>query len=238
MEAPSVDGFSLALPNAPVRNVMKFHLVYSGPLSAAGNKPKAAEAAIIRGKLSPQLEYLWETHHALQILRTEAASPPPHSGLIVAAGPQGRLSPREMARSGQFGYTDLIPAHAIAGKAFMPLVRSSLHLNCEIDILFLRQQDPGALVSQGGDIDNRVKTLLDALRQPDADVEQKHPTPTAGEADKFVFCLLESDTLVSRLNIDTDRLLFPETTKPNEVHLVMEISLNVLRVSPYNQCLL
>ena len=49
---------------------------------------------------------------------------------------------------------------------------------------------------------------------------------------------VKSDTLVSRLNIDTDRLLFAESEKPNEVHLVIEISLNVLQVQPYNQCLL
>lgn len=225
-------------PNAPVRNVMRFHLVYSGPLSAAGNKGKAAEAALIRGKLSRQLEHLWDTHHALQVLRSDAAIPPPNAGLTVAMVNGRRMTPREMAKDGQFGFTDLIPPYRVADKAFMPLVRKSLHLNCEIDILFLRQQDPGELISQGGDIDNRVKTLLDALRQPDTDVEQKHPTPTTGADDRLVFCLLESDTLVSRLNIDTDRRLFPETDKPNEVHLVIEIGLNVLRVSPYNLCLL
>ena len=57
------------------------------------------------------------------------------------------------------------------------------------------QQDPGALISQGGDIDNRVKTLLDALRMPSGDEEARAPSPGAG----LLYCLMESDTLGSGL---------------------------------------
>lgn len=160
----------------------------------------------------------------------EGALPPQNMGMSVSMGPGGRMAPREMLN---MGYTDLLTTIQINGKQFMPLVRKSLSLNCEIDILFLRQQDPGELVSQGGDIDNRVKTLLDALRVPGKDEDQRAPTI----GDGIIYTLMESDTLVSRLNIDTDRLLFPETAKPNEVHLVMEVSLNVLRVGPHNMCL-
>jgi hypothetical protein len=115
----------------------------------------------------------------------------------------------------------------------MPLVRKSLDLNCELEILFLRQQDPGDLVTQAGDIDNRAKTLLDALRMPEKDEQERVDVPESG-----LFTLLESDTLISRLDIDTDRLLFPQTDKPDEVHLVIQVKLNVLRVGPHNMCLL
>ena len=50
--------------------------------------------------------------------------------------------------------------------------------------------------------------------------------------------LMESDTLISRIDIDTDRLLSAQSEKPNEVHLVIEVSINVLTVTPYNTCLL
>ncbi len=210
---------------------MRFHLIYSGPLSASGNKSKPEEGAAIRAKISPQLRQLWETHHSLQVLSQEGALPPTNVGNMVMMSSNGKASPRQMAQSG-YG-TDLLTTIPINGRAFMPLVRKSLSLNCEIDILFLRQQDPGALVSQGGDIDNRVKTLLDALRNPDNDEDARHPTTGEG----IIFTLMESDTLVSRLNIDTDRLLFSETEKPNEVHLVIEVTLNVLRVGPHNMCL-
>lgn len=47
---------------------MRFHLVYSGPLSASGNSSKIHEAAKIRANLSSQMEQLWAKHHSLQIL--------------------------------------------------------------------------------------------------------------------------------------------------------------------------
>ena len=43
--------------------------------------------------------------------------------------------------------------------------------------------------------------------------------------------LMESDTLISRIDIDTDRLLSAQSEKPNEVHLVIEVSINVLTVT-------
>lgn len=226
--------FQTGAREGPVRDVMRFHLIYSGPLSASGNKSKIDEAAKIRAALSSQIEQLWKKHHALSVLLKEAAIPPQNVGVTISMGPQGLMRPREVALQGGLGFQDLLIAFDVGTRQFLPLVRSSLHLNCEIDILFLRQQDPGALISQGGDIDNRVKTLLDALRMPSGDEEARAPSLGAG----LLYCLMESDTLVSRLNIDTDRLLFAESEKPNEVHLVIEISLNVLQVQPYNQCLL
>lgn len=229
--------FVVGTREGPVRDVMRFHLVYSGPLSASGNKSKLDEAAHIRRVLSAQMAQLWAKHHSLQVLLVEGATRG-ESGSVVMRQRGRLLNPREIAQTrgmSQVGYVDMIPMLEVASHRFLPLVRESLHLNCELDILFLRQQDPGALVSQGGDIDNRIKTLLDGLRMPSADEEARAPSTLD---DEVTYCLMESDTLVSRLNIDTDRLLFAETEKPNEVHLIIEVTLNVLRVAPYNQCLL
>lgn len=224
------NGFKVGTRKGLVRDVMRFHLVYSGPLSASANKSKLTEVVYIREYLSPQIEYLWETHPSLQILKNEGARSKT-GGTAYMIGPDGPLSKREMAGHG--AYEDLCKNIVVDDGQFLPLVRQSLDLSCEIDILFLRQQDPGALISQGGDIDGRIKLLLDALRMPSPQEQKKvqnRSFPT--------YCLMESDTLVSRLNIDTDRLLIPQTNKPNEVHLVMDISINVLRVGPYNTCLL
>jgi hypothetical protein len=48
---------------------------------------------------------------------------------------------------------------------FAPLVTKKLDLVAELDVLFLRPEPPGS-VGHGGDIDNRIKTLLDSLRIP------------------------------------------------------------------------
>jgi len=138
-----------------------------------------------------------------------------------------------MALNGHSLYEDLCYEIAIGEKRYLPLVRESLSLSCELKVLFLRQADPGALISQGGDIDNRIKLLLDALRMPDKDEQDRYPPE-----EDMLYCLMESDHLVSRLDVDTDRLLFPKTEKPDEVHLVIGVRLNVLQVAPHNMCLL
>ncbi len=51
---------------------------------------------------------------------------------------------------------------------FASVVNSRNHLVAELDIVLLRPEEPGSVVTQGGDIDNRLKTLLDALSIPQA----------------------------------------------------------------------
>lgn len=213
------------------RDVMRFHLVYSGALPASASSSKPADVRRIREALHPQLEHLWETHPALQTLLNHGFRRVANNTMVFGVG---QPTPRDLARYAPNEFVSLIPPINVGECAYMPLVRESLHLSCELQILFLRQQDPGALISQGGDIDNRIKTLLDALRMPSKDEQDRSGQPEASK----LFCLMESDTLVSRLDVDTDRLLFPKTDKPHEVHLVIEVSLNVLRVETHNMCLL
>ena len=46
---------------------------------------------------------------------------------------------------------------------FVPLVTREMDVVAELSIIMLRPEIPGQLVTQGGDIDNRLKTLFDAL---------------------------------------------------------------------------
>jgi hypothetical protein len=62
---------------------------------------------------------------------------------------------------------------------------------------FLRKEEPGRLY-QGGDLDNRLKTLFDALSVPNK--EQVVDDPTMVEQ---VYCLLEDDRLITKVDIDT-----------------------------------
>jgi hypothetical protein len=51
------------------------------------------------------------------------------------------------------------------GYNFVPLVTEQIRLFCGISVLFLRPSMPGD-VMLSGDLDNRLKTLFDALRMP------------------------------------------------------------------------
>jgi hypothetical protein len=62
-------------------------------------------------------------------------------------------------------------------------------------------------MESGGDIDNQVKVIVDALRRPKRDDEMPHKedddiTPNP------LYCLLEDDKLITGLRVKTDRLLF------------------------------
>ncbi|KKC24677.1 hypothetical protein [Sphingomonas sp. SRS2] len=176
---------------------------------------------------------LWETHAAMRELHKDGALHPQGARLTMSRD-TGPLSQRQIAAEfPRYGIVDLLTHIDVAGRNYMPIVRSNLHLNCELDILFLRQQDPGDLISQGGDIDNRIKVLLDALRVPSPEEASKIEVPEG-----LTHCLMESDTLVSRLNVDTDRLLCPTTARPDEVHLIVNVTIKVLRVTNYNLCLI
>lgn|SRR2546425_4871760 len=113
------------------------------------------------------------------------------------------------------------------GFRFVPLVRKDSAFSCSLDILFLRRDNPGNLVCSGGDIDNRIKVLFDALRIIDnrSELGTANPIPAPGE-DPF-FCLLEDDNLITDVKITTDRLLVPVQSEENihDVELVIHVKL-------------
>jgi hypothetical protein len=104
---------------------------------------------------------------------------------------------------------------------FVPLVSPELHLICELRIFLLKPEPPGTIITQAGDIDNRLKTLFDALRVPTAGEIPSKLEPHPDE-DPF-FCLLENDSLISKISVETDRLL-TRTSTSTEVHLDIQVT--------------
>jgi hypothetical protein len=84
----------------------------------------------------------------------------------------------------------------------------------------MRRDSPGNLVTSGGDIDNRLKTLLDALRVPD--VIKGMPDMPSEDEDPF-FCLLEDDCLITALSVTTDTLLVPQADEERQHDVVLVI---------------
>jgi hypothetical protein len=173
---------------------MEFRLTYRGPLAANGS---VAEKQAIRRAFHPQLAELWQ-HEPLRSI-----------------GPDGR----HLWESGAEPSL-LFPVGAFD---FIPVVSKRIHLISHLDILFLRREHLGALITSGGDLDNRLKTLLDALRIPtNQDELPRGDQPQNGETP--FFCLLEDDSLITRISVTTDRLFEPSAPGArSHVFLVLHV---------------
>jgi Holliday junction resolvase RusA-like endonuclease len=107
----------------------------------------------------------------------------------------------------------------IRGKSrFIPLVRASSGNVVELHITWLRPGPLGSLVNGSGDIDNRLKTLFDAMRVPNVELQNGEDSlqPT--------YCLLDDDALITDVRITTDRLLEVEV---HEMHVEMIIAVSI-----------
>ncbi len=187
---------------------MRFRLVFQGRLPSSGNSPKPAFVRDIRDQFHGQLKALWDSHIALRHLRQRAIVLK-NPGQYMGSPPSPYSQERNIKQSpAQENEIDLCEPLVRGDQRFMPLIRKSLDLNCELNILFLRKEDPGALVLQGGDIDNRVKLLFDALKTPDNDEVCRYP-----QAQEYTYCLMESDFLIFRFDVCSDRLLSPKRRK-------------------------
>ena len=118
---------------------------------------------------------------------------------------------------------EIAEQHAMYGWNFVPLVTAAHDLLCSLDILFLRPTPPGNVWA--GDIDNRIKTLFDALQIPDAN-ERYHNTSPDDDQKPF-FCLFENDKLITKIAVETDELLEPvgAVFDPSDVRLVINVEL-------------
>ena len=224
----------------PIKGVMRFTLVFHGNLPATGNKGHPDAVMRIRKQLSEQLEMLWQTDQSLQELRETAYVLNKDAQDSMPLYPED-MSRRELAERHPNLLTSLLHPLDVSGTKYTPLIRQSLNLSCELSILFLKQDETGAVHFNGGDLDGRLKALLDALRAPNKQERKASLDKLGDEAGDFegdMYCLLQSDTLVERFDVQTERLLFPKSHSPDEAFLIIEVDVRVLRVIPQNVCLL
>ena len=170
---------------------MRFTLTYRGKLTSRAN---AQQKHVLRQALHPQLKELW-THRPLEHFAPRWLDP--HS--------DGDDAGRALRQT--------------AGHHFAVVVATDQLLLAELDVLLLRPENPGSIL-QHADIDNQIKTLFDALRHPEkAQVIPPGWAPTADE--QPLHCLLDDDRLISRVNVDTDRMLDPRSA--DEVALTIRV---------------
>jgi hypothetical protein len=201
---------------------MKFTLTFDGELPANGRVRDKWE---IRKQFSPQLQELWRIHPATRAI---TAVPYVAKGSAFLPGQLHHSIEPAQQRSRPVPNINLCEEMQIGARRFLPLVRERIGLRCALKILFLRKEEPGR-VYQGGDLDNRLKTLFDALSMPNADqiVED-------GSVD-LIYCLLEDDGLITGCNIETHRLLSRPNSSQHEVHLVVEVDVRVTHPRSYNE---
>lgn len=180
---------------------VRFRLVLRGHLPSDKRGTVDAKHRI-RRELHPQLRTLWKQH-----------------GLL-----RNSWKPRKTRDD-----VEEIPVQKVAsdysrcGFRFVPLVRRGMA--CSLDILILRRDEPHRVFSGSGDLDGRVKTLLDGLRIPQQCSEVAGQSPEDDE-DPF-FCLLEDDRHIFDLSVTTDRLLIPPDQSEPERDVVAVIGVYV-----------
>lgn len=96
----------------------------------------------------------------------------------------------------------------------------------------LRPEPPGSIITQAGDIDNRLKTLFDALKVP-KEASALPPNDDPQEGETSFFCLLEDDNLITKVSVGTDRLLDP-CQSSSEVVMLIHVTTKATRASYAN----
>jgi len=190
---------------------MEFRLIYDGPLECASrNDTRSKHKHGIRKIFHRQLKRLWETS--------------PHLKQWLSKEPFGVDAKSKVSVMEQTANT-----YRLGNHRFVPLSTCQLELGCSLDVLFLRYDQPGQTLIQSGDIDNRLKTLFDALRMPKVGEYLDEPSP---DENPF-FCLMEDDSMITHLSVTTDVLLEPDRDV-NDVRLVVTTKLWPISVTILN----
>jgi hypothetical protein len=184
---------------------VNFRLTYDGPLKAASqSETRRLEKHAIRCVFSQQLDQLFEVRS--EVFDSEFSTWDGES--TSPAIKRGKLT-------------------------FFALVRARLNLVCDLDILFLRRDNPGNLITSGGDLDNRIKVLFDALRIPQDDNEVRDLVPAVPG---MICCVTENDSLITGFRVTTDRLLEPPKSEAerNHVRLIINVEVKATKLTAEN----
>jgi hypothetical protein len=213
-------------------------LVYQGELKAnqrdpVQNQPDrlAEHKQTIRKVFHRQLKYLWETNSFLSSARVFRRDYGIEKAVIDTATASGSHDATMISLVDAVAHN-----HIENGYRFVPLVRKDWRIMCSLNILFLRHDPPGSVV-HAGDLDNRVKTLIDALRKP-GNTKELRGNENPAEGEEPFFCLLEDDQLVTSLSVESDRYLIPADGNRDEdrrqVHVVVTADVRPYDVTMFN----
>src|ERR1022692_1114222 len=190
-------------------NLVEFRLLFEGTLPSRGS---ASEKHAIRRLFHPQLRQLWGVNPNLR-------------HLAIHKGNDGTLGLSEEEKFAK-GIAAIGKNWNRAGYNLVPLVTPEMAARCSLDIVLLRP-DHGRFILKNGDIDNKLKTLFDALRIPDGAAESSGAIPQSDEDP--LFCLLQDDGLISEIKVTTDQLLMlpnERLVRADDAHAIIHVRLN------------
>ena len=150
---------------------MEFCLHYEGKLKSRDN---ASGKHQIRQQLHPQIRSICLSDQFRDMFEERNGTPPKSGGPHMFS--------------------------EIGGKRFWFLVCEGYKTIVDLDITILLPHAVGAIVHNGGDIDNRIKTLFDALRIP-AVTSEIPSNDSFNYGTEGMFCLLQDDKLINRVSI-------------------------------------
>lgn len=221
-------------------SLMKFRLTYEGPLRATQNDAREGQPVkhaklkqAIRREFHGQLKRLWDTNRFLSEHRVY----PAHYGLPARIA-EGSIMDAPVKTAEELKiplWMAMAELYREYDYRFVPLVREDWHLMCSLDILFLRRDFPGSVI-QAGDLDNRIKTLIDALRRPSSQQELVEEDATPGGGEDPFYVLMEDDKQISHLSVEADTLFTPptKTDDQSQVSLVITVELRTYNQTMFN----
>lgn len=154
-------------------NFMEFQLIYEGPLRSAQQGGKSEDEHKIRKAVHHQLKQLWVVTPDLKMRSG------PHS-ILEAPDAQVFGGTKTITTAASLPRESLWETLGTEWKRCdyrcIPLVNNHLKLTCSLDISLL-WRDRIVPIGPSGDIDNRLKTLFDALQIPQSCTNVDPPGP-------------------------------------------------------------
>jgi hypothetical protein len=218
--------------------IMRFRLTYDGDLRPTqrdaheSNKypePLSAHKLLIRRRFHAQLKHLWATNRFLRDHKVNPESRNPYS-----QGYHAGSSLWSTRNGGEPMWQAISRNYHRDGFCYVPLVREEFSLLCSLNVIVLRRDAPGSVVS-AGDLDNRIKTIIDCLRIPRSKNELPTGASPSSDEDPF-FVLMEDDNQVTGLTVETDVLLDPPTDddRSMKTRLMITVELRPYEANPFN----
>jgi hypothetical protein len=187
-----------------VGSALRFRLFYSGPLLASQGGERAGQPErrpehkhALRKEFHKQLKGLWEADRFLRETRFPKYRRDYDTQRLIGEASGWNSRTEETVSMSEW----VADKYRENGYRFVPLVRGEFALSCKLDVLFLRIGD-GHSVFTAGDVDNRIKTLIDALCKP-LSGSSLRGNETPGEGEDPFYCLLEDDKLITGFGVET-----------------------------------